>query len=65
MPFATYRGPMHEPVANARAVAVLSLPMQAMRRIGKHYGASLHNLPTLAGHVAQAWRELERLTPAA
>ena len=28
-------------------------------------GASLHNLPALADHVAQAWRELEGVTPAA
>jgi len=44
VPFAAHRGPMNEPVANARAVATLSLPLQAMRRVGKHYGATLNDV---------------------
>jgi len=44
VPFAAHRGPMNEPVANARAVATLSLPIEAMRRVGKHYGATLNDV---------------------
>ncbi|MDT8322347.1 MAG: wax ester/triacylglycerol synthase family O-acyltransferase [Xanthomonadales bacterium] len=44
VPFAAHRGPMNEPVANARSVATLSLPLEVMRRIGKHYGATLNDV---------------------
>jgi len=44
VPFAAHRGPMNEPIANARSVATLSLPMQEMRRVGKHYGATLNDV---------------------
>ena len=44
VPFAAHRGPMNEPVLNARSVATLSLPLQSMRRVGKHYGATLNDV---------------------
>ncbi|MBS3824709.1 MAG: wax ester/triacylglycerol synthase family O-acyltransferase, partial [Wenzhouxiangellaceae bacterium] len=44
VPFAAHRGPMNEPVLNARTVATLSLPLPAMRRVGKHYGATLNDV---------------------
>jgi len=44
VPFAAHRGPMNEPVLNARSVATLSLPLEAMRRVGKHYGATLNDV---------------------
>jgi len=44
VPFAAHRGPMNEPVLNARTVATLSLPLDAMRRVGKHYGATLNDV---------------------
>ena len=44
IPFAAHRGPLNEPVLNARTVATLSLPLKAMRRIGKHYGATLNDV---------------------
>lgn len=44
VPFAAHRGPMNEPVANARSVATLSLPLKAMRRVARHYDATLNDL---------------------
>lgn len=44
VPFAAHRGPTNEPVLNARTVATLSLPLEAMRRAGKHYGATLNDV---------------------
>ena len=44
VPFAAHRGPMNEPVMNARSVATLSLPLKDMRRVGKHYGATLNDV---------------------
>jgi WS/DGAT/MGAT family acyltransferase len=44
VPFAAHRGPMNEPVTNARSVATLSLPLHEMRRVGKHYGATLNDV---------------------
>ncbi|MDT8408408.1 MAG: wax ester/triacylglycerol synthase family O-acyltransferase [Wenzhouxiangellaceae bacterium] len=44
VPFAAHRGPMNEPVLNARSVATLSLPLAAMRRVGRHYGATLNDV---------------------
>lgn len=44
VPFAAHRGPMNQPVMNARSVATLSLPLKEMRRVGKHYGATLNDV---------------------
>ncbi|MFW5816703.1 MAG: wax ester/triacylglycerol synthase domain-containing protein, partial [Wenzhouxiangella sp.] len=44
VPFAAHRGPMNQPVANARSVATLSLPLAEMRRVGKHFGATLNDV---------------------
>ena len=44
VPFAAHRGPMNDPVVNARAVATLSLPIETMRRVGKHHGATLNDV---------------------
>lgn len=44
VPFAAHRGPMNEPIGNARTVATLSLPMAAMRRVGRHHGATLNDV---------------------
>ncbi len=44
VPFAAHRGPMNEPVMNARTVATLSLPLKAMRRVARHYDATLNDL---------------------
>lgn len=44
VPFAAHRGPTNDPVLNARTVATLSLPLEAMRRVGKHYGATLNDV---------------------
>ncbi len=44
VPFAAHRGPMNQPVLNARSVATLSLPLADMRRVGKHFGATLNDV---------------------
>ncbi|TVQ27391.1 MAG: wax ester/triacylglycerol synthase family O-acyltransferase [Wenzhouxiangella sp.] len=44
VPFAAHRGPMNAPVMNARSVATLSLPMDSMRQVGRHYGATLNDV---------------------
>ncbi len=44
VPFAAHRGPMNEPVMNARTVATLSVSLDAMCRVGKHYGATLNDV---------------------
>jgi diacylglycerol O-acyltransferase / wax synthase len=44
VPFAAHRGPLNAPVMNTRSVATLSLPLQAMRRVGKHHGATLNDV---------------------
>ncbi|MGY6553956.1 MAG: wax ester/triacylglycerol synthase family O-acyltransferase [Wenzhouxiangella sp.] len=44
VPFVAHRGPMNDPVMNARTVATLSLPLQAMRRMARHYDATLNDL---------------------
>ncbi len=44
VPFAAHRGPMNEPVSNARSVATLSLPRHEIYRLGKHHGATLNDV---------------------
>jgi diacylglycerol O-acyltransferase len=43
-PFTAHRGPMNEPLQMARSVATLSLPLDEMHAVGKHYGATLNDL---------------------
>jgi WS/DGAT/MGAT family acyltransferase len=44
VPFAAHRGPMNEPIGNARTVATLSLPIRDMRGVGKRFGATLNDV---------------------
>ena len=44
VPFAAHRGAMNQPVMNARSVATLSLPLKDMRRLGRHFGATLNDV---------------------
>ena len=44
VPFAAHRGPMNEPVMNARTVATLSLPLSAMKAVGRRHGATLNDV---------------------
>ncbi len=44
VPFAAHRGPMNDPVMNARSVATLSLPLEQMRRVGRPFGATLNDV---------------------
>lgn len=44
VPFAAHRGPMNEKVMNARTVATLSLPLDQLRRVARHYGATLNDV---------------------
>jgi len=44
VPFAAHRGPMNEPIGNARSVATLSLPIRDMRAVGRHFGATLNDV---------------------
>ncbi len=43
-PFTAHRGPMNEPLQMARSVATLSLPLDEMHSVGKHFGATLNDL---------------------
>ncbi|HEX9208206.1 MAG TPA: wax ester/triacylglycerol synthase family O-acyltransferase [Steroidobacteraceae bacterium] len=43
-PFTAQRGPMNEPLQMARSVATLSLPLDAMHSLGRHFGATLNDL---------------------
>ena len=43
-PFTAERGPMNEPLQMARSVATLSLPLDEMHAVGKHFGATLNDL---------------------
>jgi WS/DGAT/MGAT family acyltransferase len=43
-PFTAQRGPMNEPLQMARSVATLSLPLDEMHAVGKHFGATLNDL---------------------
>ncbi len=44
VPFAAHRGPMNEPVLNARTVGTLSLPLKDMRELARQYGVTLNDL---------------------
>jgi WS/DGAT/MGAT family acyltransferase len=44
VPFAAHRGPLNEPVRNARSVATLSLPLARMRAVGRRFGATLNDV---------------------
>lgn len=44
MPFSAQRGPMNEPLQMARSIATLSLPLDEMHAVGKHFGATLNDL---------------------
>jgi WS/DGAT/MGAT family acyltransferase len=43
-PFTAQRGPMNEPLQMARSVATLSLPLDEMHAVGRHFGATLNDL---------------------
>jgi len=43
-PFTAQRGPMNEPLQMARSIATLSLPLEEMRAVGRHFGATLNDL---------------------
>ena len=43
-PFTAHRGPMNEPLQVARSVATLSLPLEEMHSVGRHFGATLNDL---------------------
>lgn len=43
-PFTAHRGPMNEPLQMARSVATLSLPLEEMHAVGRHFGATLNDL---------------------
>jgi WS/DGAT/MGAT family acyltransferase len=43
-PFTAQRGPMNQPLQMSRSVATLSLPLEEMHAVGKHFGATLNDL---------------------
>ena len=43
-PFSAHRAPMNEPMHAARSLATLSLPIDEMRAVGRHFGATLNDL---------------------
>jgi WS/DGAT/MGAT family acyltransferase len=43
-PFTAQRGPMNEPLKMARSVATLSLPLEEMHAVARHFGATLNDL---------------------
>ena len=43
-PFTAYPAPMNEPMKMARTYATLSLPLEEMRQVGHHFGATLNDL---------------------
>jgi len=43
-PFTAHRGPMNEPLQMARSIATLSLPLEEMHAVGRHFGATLNDL---------------------
>jgi len=43
-PFTAHRGPMNDPLQMARSVATLSLPLDEMHAVGRHFGATLNDL---------------------
>ena len=44
MAFSAHHGPMNEPLTMSRSLATLTLPLQEMREVGGHYGATLNDL---------------------
>jgi diacylglycerol O-acyltransferase len=44
LPFTAKRGPMNEPLQMARSLATLSLPLEEMREVGRHHGATLNDV---------------------
>jgi WS/DGAT/MGAT family acyltransferase len=44
LPFTAHRGPMNEPLTASRSFATLSLPLDEMRSVGKHFGATLNDM---------------------
>jgi WS/DGAT/MGAT family acyltransferase len=43
-PFTARRAPMNEPLATARSLATLSLPLHEMREVGRHFHATLNDV---------------------
>jgi diacylglycerol O-acyltransferase len=43
-PFTAHHAPMNEPIQMARSLATLSLSLDDMRSVGKHFGATLNDL---------------------
>jgi len=43
-PFTAHRGPMNEPLQMARSIATLSVPLEEMHAVGRHFGATLNDL---------------------
>jgi len=43
-PFTAQRGPMNEPLQMPRSIATLSLPLEEMHAVGRHFGATLNDL---------------------
>jgi WS/DGAT/MGAT family acyltransferase len=44
MPFTAHHAPMNDPLQMSRSLATLSLPLEEMRAVGKHFGATLNDL---------------------
>lgn len=44
LPFSAQHGPMNEPMQMARSLATLSLPLEEMHAVGRHFGATLNDL---------------------
>ena len=43
-PFTAHHAPMNEPLRMARSLAILSLPLEEMHDVGRHFGATLNDL---------------------
>jgi len=44
MPFTAHHAPMNAPVQMARSIATLSLPLEEMHAVARHFGATLNDL---------------------
>ena len=44
LPFTARHSPMNEPLGRSRTYATLSLPLQEMREVGRHFGATLNDM---------------------
>lgn len=44
VPFMGQHSPMNKPLQMSRSIATLSLPLEEMRSVGRHYGATLNDL---------------------